>query len=551
MRKRVRAVVAPAEAELAGAWEQAAGAAPLATSGGETLRVRYSGRRNRGPGPDFLDAILETAGGEVRGAVEVHRRSSDWARHGHGADPRYGGVVLHVVAQDDGGRCAAPGGRQLPLLVLGADPRSWPGAAGPPGAACAAPFPCAARARDRSGQSPRRTLVAAGAARFAAATSRLAAARGRVPVEQVAYEEVAAALGYEHNAAPLRSLAAALPLTGLLRAAAADGADVEALLLGSAGLLPSQRHLPLSRRRGETVAGLEAAWGRQRRPPLLRAYRWTAAGRPENAPVRRVLALARLVRRWPPEGLLAATGRILETEPRPARAARAVAGLVAEPPPSPAGAAPDTAGDSGGADYWRSHWDFGVAARTGAGAPLGPSRAADVVVNVLLPLAATERRWRAAARRAYLAHPPLAENWITRLVSQRAALPAAAPAGRSGRPLTAAAQQGLIAVFEATCRDLRCDACPLAGVPPSAPGAAPGSAASGGVSGDGRPERGGGLAGDALQVQDLGVGVGAALGPLGQHPQPDQLPGVGQGQHDAGAAVGQAGQGQHLRRGVF
>jgi hypothetical protein len=548
MRKRVDLVAPPAEAELAGAWERTARAAPLATSEGQALRVRYPGRRNRGPGPDFLDAILETAGGEVRGAVEVHRRSSDWARHGHGTDPRYGAVVLHVVGEDDGGRCAAPGGRQLPLLVIGADLQSWPGAAGQPAPSGASPFPCAGRARGRSGRDRRGALVAAGAGRFAAAAARLGAARRRLPVEQLAYEEVAAALGFEHNASPLRALAAALPLTEVRLVGAGDGLTIEALLLGSAGLLPSQRHLPLARRRGAHVAGLEAAWARLERPPLLRAYRWTAAGRPENAPVRRVLALARLAGRWPSGGLLAATGRILETEPHPERAARALAQLVVVPLGRPGVAGPG----AGGADYWRGHWDFGVPARTGAGAPLGPSRAADVVVNVLLPLAATERRWRAAARRAYLAHPPLAENWITRLVAQRATLPdGAASPGPSRRPLTAAAQQGLIAVFEATCRDLRCEVCPLAGAPLTAAGAVPDGEDSGGVSGDGRAERGGRLPGEALQGQDLGVGVGAALGALGEHPQSDQLPGVRQGQDDAGAAVGEPRQGQHLRRGVL
>jgi hypothetical protein len=536
MRKRVRAGDLPAEAAFAGAWARAGQAPDVAVEGGGTLRVRYPGRPNPGPGPDFLDAILETPGGEVRGAVEVHRRSSDWARHGHGADPRYRDVVLHVVGQDDGGRCAAPGGRQLPLLVIGADPQSWPADAGPGAPDEVFPFPCAARGR--RGESHLPLLVAAGEARFAAAAARLGAARERALAaaapagrfeagEQAVFEEVAAALGYEHNTAPLRALAGAAPLVALRSAGpAADPLLTAALLLGTAGLLPSQRHLPLARRRGATTRALESAWRRLDRAPALRAYRWVAGGRPENAPVRRVLALAGLVRRWPSHGLLEATGRVLESEPRAQRAARLLSSLVVTPPAGE-GAGPG----AGGGDYWRRHWDFGVPARTGAGALLGPSRAADVVVNVLLPLAAGEPRWRAAARRAYLAHPPLAGNWITRLVGQRAAL--------SG-PLPAAAQQGLIAVYEATCRDLRCGACPLAtGEPPegapSVPSSEPGSSA---VAGDGRAESGRRLAGDALQRLQLGVAVAPVLGAPGEHPQADQLAPVRQGQDDSGAAVG-------------
>ena len=55
---------------------------------------------------------------------------------------------------------------------------------------------------------------------------------------------------------------------------------------------------------------------------------------------------------------------------------------------------------------------------------IGPSRAADAVVNVLLPLAAAlgalsdDPALVRAAEAAYAAHPPLAENWITRLVRE-------------------------------------------------------------------------------------------------------------------------------------
>ena len=126
--------------------------------------------------------------------------------------------------------------------------------------------------------------------------------------------------------------------------------------------------------------------------------------------------------------------------------------------------------------YWAEHWDFGVPARTPAGgtgetaALVGPSRAADVVVNVLLPLAAaagtlsgdqalTDRAWA-----AYRTHPPLAENWITRLVRHRAGL-----ASNHHAPLgTARLQQGLIDLYAGPCHNLSCAACPL-GCEPAGP----------------------------------------------------------------------------------
>jgi hypothetical protein len=164
--------------------------------------------------------------------------------------------------------------------------------------------------------------------------------------------------------------------------------------------------------------------------------------RPANSPVRRVVALAGLAARWRRGGLLPAVQRILGADSPPAIAARSLADLVTPPV---------------AAAFWRRNWDFGRAAPAGAGALVGPSRAADVVVNVLLPLAATADVTAAAARAVYGAFPALAENWITRLVRQRT--------GTGELPPRAVVQQGLIATYETTCRDLHCAACPLGSGP--------------------------------------------------------------------------------------
>ena len=481
MRKRITPPSVPPERALAETWQRAAGAGPLTTVGGAELRVVFPGRRNPGAGPDFLDAILETEAGEVRGAVELHRRTSDWQRHQHDADPRYAGVVLHVVGRDDGGAGRLPGGAQLPLLELGGAARAeWP--EGP-----ALRFPCAAALQ--AGQDLLPALRRAGEARFQAATERARrelgrrlggkdGAAARQVWEQVTYELLAEALGYSRNVAAMRELAAGAPLEmvqaysgrvdpeGEPARAAADRSPgspslrAEALLLGAAGLLPSQRHLRAARR-DAYAAALERAWTASGAPIVLRAYRWDAGQvRPENAPVRRVVALAHLALRWPSTGLLAQVRERLAAGAR--RANRRLADLVTLPCPP---------------GYWAERWDFGVPARPSGdtaaetAALIGPSRAADAVVNVLLPLAAAagemhaDEALREHARAAYQTHPLLAENWITRLVRERTGL----PAGTRGHPdavSTACAQQGLIAIYEGPCRDLRCAECPL-----GAPGA--------------------------------------------------------------------------------
>ena len=68
---------------------------------GVSLRVLSPGRWNRMTGPDFRNAKLELNGTVLRGDVEVHGKTSDWIAHGHGGDPAYDNVILHVVRRDD------------------------------------------------------------------------------------------------------------------------------------------------------------------------------------------------------------------------------------------------------------------------------------------------------------------------------------------------------------------------------------------------------------------------------------------------------------------
>ncbi len=76
------------------------------------IRVIDAGVRNRHDGPDFLDAVITVDGTLRRGAIEVHTCPEDWQRHGHGRDPRYASVVLHVCLYEG----VAP--REIPTIIL-------------------------------------------------------------------------------------------------------------------------------------------------------------------------------------------------------------------------------------------------------------------------------------------------------------------------------------------------------------------------------------------------------------------------------------------------
>ncbi len=74
----------------------------MTTTDGQTLRVLRPGWWNYGPGPDFRDAVLAVDGAVRFGDVEVHLTTAEWSAHGHGADRRYGRVLLHVVYESTG-----------------------------------------------------------------------------------------------------------------------------------------------------------------------------------------------------------------------------------------------------------------------------------------------------------------------------------------------------------------------------------------------------------------------------------------------------------------
>ncbi|HEY6900089.1 MAG TPA: DUF2851 family protein [Puia sp.] len=84
----------------------------LITEAGEVLQVLSPGEWNTGQGPDFRNARVRIDDVLYEGPVELHVAASDWERHGHGPDPLYKNVILHVVWENDGGPAA------IPMLVL-------------------------------------------------------------------------------------------------------------------------------------------------------------------------------------------------------------------------------------------------------------------------------------------------------------------------------------------------------------------------------------------------------------------------------------------------
>ncbi|MEO6611329.1 MAG: DUF2851 family protein [Chitinophagaceae bacterium] len=84
----------------------------LCTKEGEPVEIGFQGHYNSNQGPDFSDAKIRIGKTTWAGTVELHIKTSDWAKHHHQEDKNYRNVILHVVWEDDGWQ------NDIPVLEL-------------------------------------------------------------------------------------------------------------------------------------------------------------------------------------------------------------------------------------------------------------------------------------------------------------------------------------------------------------------------------------------------------------------------------------------------
>jgi len=398
----------------------------LCTQEGESIKILFPGVANGGPGPDFFGAVVRTERGRlVRGQVELHRESSSWAAHGHQRDPRYNGVVLHVVLLDDARSAAAlqDGGR-APVLVF-----PWMGA--PPLRAAAIP----PSAHGEATSLTLETLAVLGRQRFLAKAGRWEGPLARAEPNQLLYAAVMEALGYSQNSAQFQRLAGALPWR-LIRELGAGGTAtgaffrLAALLLGSGGFLEDGNGGATPGLAANVRDALRGCWRGMGRPQVLAGGDWQRAGvRPAAQPWRRLLGVAVLANRWVAGPLAFFTS--LEGNGRDG-VANLLRGL-------------QVCGD-----------ETGLSPST---APIGRSRAKIVAVNAVLPmLYALRKRGDAPAAmgrvlETYEQFPGLEPDKVVR--------PLQRGLGLAGVRLTALQQQGLHRLFQRFCARGRPGDCPL------------------------------------------------------------------------------------------
>ena len=412
------------EDALARAWAALGQEEALYTRQGELLQVLFPGVRNAGAGPDFARAVLRTERGRVvRGDVELHRETQGWRRHGHHRDPRYRGVVLHVVQDGRAGSATAlPHGGRAPVLVL-------PSRLAPE-AALARCAECRTAALDPEALRP--LLARLGRLRFgrkARFWKRRLARLDPAAQDAALFGALIEGLGYGARRPAFRALAAAVSWSELRAAVVRGGpAAALALLLGTAGFLED--------RDGPAMAGVErdalrARWSALRRAPTLAADAWPAEGRrPAAQPWLRLMGAAGWAARWT-EGPLVALAAA-RSGAKPAAALRAALAVTAE--------------------------EMGVPAHL---TPVGGGCADRLTVNVALPFLfgrAQEPGADAALAQTealFAAHRGLEPDGVVRRLAEAL--------GLAGGRLRASEQQGLHHLHRYYCQRGRQGSCPVAG----------------------------------------------------------------------------------------
>lgn len=264
----------------------------LMTTDGQALEILHPGDPNEHAGPDFFNARLRIGETLWAGNVEMHLKASEWKAHGHGTDPAYDNVVLHVVWDEDQFVHRANGER-IPCLVLkGRVPlrlletyerleheRAW--------------IPC----QSFFLQTPSilrlnwldRLLVERLEEKTAALAEQLAMTAGHW--EESFYRTLARSFGLKVNAEPFEALARSLPLT-ILAKHKNSLLQLEALLFGQAGCLEGTFQEPYPRALALEYRHLQQKYGLV----PLSEHQWKFARlRPANFPTVRLAQFAALV----------------------------------------------------------------------------------------------------------------------------------------------------------------------------------------------------------------------------------------------------------------
>lgn len=430
---------------------------------GRTISVVKPGALNEDEGADFLDAEIIIDGRLQIGDVEIHVKSSAWYNHEHHLQPEYDDLILHVVFVDNdiNLRTKTFSGKRVPVFVLKNRLHE--------------PIErlevqidqahieeiiqdrCLIEGMNLDPDQLVSLLNQLGQERFSQKTDYFNQQLESDDIEQVAYEGIMDALGYSKNRDQFRELAQSATFTKL---AGKPAEEIQAILFGVAGLLPSQDRSAkkkFDQATQEYVDRLEAAWKASEQvnlPSRMNAKQWQFFRmRPGNFPTVRIAAISHILTKCREASLLLLFLPVIE------KAAEKSVKFVEVYKELYEILMPETAG------YWSHYSTLGGKSRKNPRQHLiGQSRAADIVVNIILPIVSIwadrvqSSQLISATQLLYNKHSKLQANQITRDVKKKLCGKNRALSRKINR---AKYQQGMIYLYKTFCNSRICDVCPI------------------------------------------------------------------------------------------
>jgi hypothetical protein len=331
----------------------------LQTVEGQKLEITQVGFHNLSEGPDFLESMVLIDGVKLHGHVEVHKLASEWKQHAHGGNPAYNSVVLHVVWEND--RVVYRNdGTPMPTLELKGKIylhvwRNYEKLLD-----YKANLPCAHAVNSVPEiirfSALEKALVERLQEKSGLILEILAQTKG--DWEETAYRWLFICFGFKTNSLPMAELAANVPYK-ILQKHRNQLPVLEAILLGQAGLIPSDSEEPYAQYLKREYDFYQKKYGWD--SPLLRQH-WTFMGvRPSNFPSLRIAQLASILSNAP--GLLQA---VMEES-------RNFSGFKKLLKVKPG-------------EYWHSHYNFGKPTEKQASKGISETVLELLVLNFVIPL---------------------------------------------------------------------------------------------------------------------------------------------------------------------
>ena len=421
------------------------------------IRVLKPGVWNHNEGPDFMHAEIEIDGKLHVGDVEIHTLSSEWYTHTHHLNSRYNRVILHAVFFNDDFnlRTRLQNGKRIPTLEL----LKWVAANtgdlyDQTQGTATEDVTCRVTGKQLDLEVLKGVFESLGRERFIEKAESMRLLRTRLDFEQLLYEGIMEALGYARNSKPFRELAQHVPFTEFDDK---SELEVQAILFGVAGLLPSQREnsLPTEVTNDPSIVTLEELWRASEYaelPTRMTEAHWSSTGRPVNHPARRIAAMGKLIHNcqgslimhFLPTCEKAAAAGTLRSLQAILKELRTL--LMLEP-----------------TGYWEIHYNFGTGGARNS-VLIGKDRAADIIVNKILPAAymwaveSGSQKLQEAVLKLYSVAPKSSGNNIISEIDKQ--IFTETQQMRHLKP-TAKIEQGIIRLYKNYCADKLCDLCPI------------------------------------------------------------------------------------------